>query len=291
MNQDNFSNAGLKRPQELFAKGSENRRPFLPGEVALIGAGPGDPELLTIRAHRLIKQADCVIYDRLVSAEVMELVSPRAECIYVGKKSADHALPQEQINQLIVEKAMSGKKVARLKGGDPFMFGRGGEEVQELLDAGVACRVVPGVTAASGCTTYSGIPLTHRDFVHGCTFITGHLQDDTLDLPWQALAREDHTVVIYMGIKTSPILSRELINNGLAEDMPVALISNGTTENHRTYRTNISDLPEFVLANQIKPPTLIVIGRVVNALDTEGFDQATLLDEASRHEQMMTKVG
>ena len=291
MMQENFSSTGIKPPKELFAKGNENRRPFLPGEVALIGAGPGDPDLLTVRALRLIKQADCVVYDRLVSAEVMELVSSRAECVYVGKKSSDHSLSQEEINQLIVDKALSGKKVARLKGGDPFIFGRGGEEVQELLDAGVPCRVVPGVTAASGCTTYSGIPLTHRDFVHGCTFITGHLKDDTLDLPWQALAREDHTLVIYMGIKTAPILSSSLINNGLAKDMPVALISNGTTENHKTYRTTISELPEFVFAKQIKPPTLIVIGRVVNALESQNITELDWFKEAQNTEQTMIQAG
>lgn len=291
MAQDNFSTLGIKRPQELFAKGHENRRPFLPGEVVLIGAGPGDPDLLTVRAHKLIKQADCVVYDRLVSAEVMELVSSRAECIYVGKKSSDHSLSQQEINQLIVDKALSGKKVARLKGGDPFIFGRGGEEVQELLEAGVPCRVVPGVTAASGCTTYSGIPLTHRDFVHGCTFITGHLKDDTLDLPWQALAREDHTLVIYMGIKTAPILSNALISNGLAADMPVALISNGTTVNHKTYRTTISELPDFVLVNQIKPPTLIVIGRVVNALESQQLTDLDWFKDAKTPEQTMIQAG
>lgn len=291
MNYEQMFENKVSRQKNLFATGAENRRPFLPGEVVLIGAGPGDAELLTVRAHRLIKQADCVVYDRLVSDEVMALVSSHAECIYVGKKSAQHALPQEEINKLIVEKAQSGKKVARLKGGDPFIFGRGGEEVQELLDAGVPCRVVPGVTAASGCTTYSGIPLTHRDFVHGCTFITGHLQDDTLDLPWEALAREDHTLVIYMGIKTSPILSKALMDNGLAADMPVALISNGTTENHKTYRTTISELPGFVEENLIKPPTLIVVGRVVNALDSEQFNPAQILEGAFSENNEMIKAG
>ncbi|MCL6416959.1 uroporphyrinogen-III C-methyltransferase [Aestuariirhabdus sp. Z084] len=269
------------QPKALLAKGQDNRRAFLPGEVVLIGAGPGDPELLTVRAHKLIQQADCVVYDRLVSQEIMDLVSDSAECIYVGKEVDQHTLPQDQINQLIVDKAMDGKKVARIKGGDPFIFGRGGEEVQELLKAGVPCRVVPGVTAASGCTTYAGIPLTHRDFVHGCTFITGHLKDDKLDLPWQALAREDHTLVVYMGIKTAPVLSRELTQHGLPGSTPVALIRHGTTERHQTYKTTLEALPEFVQAQKIKPPTLIVIGKVINALEQESEpSEETSLDDA-----------
>jgi len=256
--------------KSLLATGVDNKRVFLPGEVALIGAGPGDPELLTLKALRLIQEADCVVYDRLVSADIMGLVPSSVEKIYVGKKSNEHTLDQSEINKLLVEKAQSGKKVARLKGGDPFIFGRGGEEVQDLLDAGVACRVVPGITAASACTTYSGIPLTHRDFVHGCTFITGHLQEGPdgakLNLPWEALAREDHTLVVYMGVKTAPILSEELIKHGLPVTTPVGLICNGTSENHQTYRTTIADLSEYVVVNDIKPPTLIVIGKVVNAL-------------------------
>jgi len=259
----------VPKHRQLLASGNQNRRDFLDGEVVLIGAGPGDPELLTVRAHRLIQQAECVIYDRLVSDEIMALVSTDAERIYVGKKCADHAVPQEQINELIVEKARSGQKVARIKGGDPFIFGRGGEEVQELLQAGIPCRVVPGITAASGCTTYAGIPLTHRDFVHGCTFITGHLKNDKLDLPWQALAREDHTLVVYMGIKTVPVLARELLQNGLPESTPIGLISNGTTVDHRDYRTTLGELVEFVKVHQIQPPTLIVVGKVVNALQDD----------------------
>lgn len=252
--------------KNLFALGKENRRAFMPGEVALIGAGPGDAELLTVRAYRLIQEAEVVVYDRLVSDEIMALAPADAERIYVGKKCSNHALPQEQINQLLVDQAKRNKRVVRLKGGDPFIFGRGGEEVQTLLDAGVPCRVVPGITAASGCTTYSGIPLTHRDFVHGCTFITGHLQNDELSLPWDALARNDHTLVIYMGIKTAPILTRQLTQNGLAADTPVALISDGTSDNHHTHRTTLGELPEYVQEHKIVPPTLIVIGKVVNAL-------------------------
>ena len=260
-------NIELTNSGYLFALGVDNRRPFLPGEVVLIGAGPGDVELLTIRAYKLIQEADCVVYDRLVSADVMALVSDNAECIYVGKQSSNHALPQEEINKLLIEKAQAGCKVARLKGGDSFIFGRGGEEVQMLLDAGVYCRVVPGITAASACTTYSGIPLTHRDYVHGCTFVTGHLKDDLLDLPWHALAREDHTLVVYMGIKTAGALSKALIEHQLPAKTPVALISDGTSLQHRSYKTTLAELPSFIEANSIKAPTLIVIGKVVNALD------------------------
>lgn len=251
----------------LFALGNENRRPFLPGEVVLIGAGPGDVELLTIRAYKLIQEADCIVYDRLVSAEVMALASSEAECIYVGKESAKHALPQEQINQLLIEKANAGLKVARLKGGDSFIFGRGGEEIQTLLKAGVFCRVVPGITAASACTTYSGIPLTHRDYVHGCTFVTGHLKKELLDLPWEALAREDHTLVVYMGIKTAQLIAKSLMAHNLSADTPVALISDGTSLKHKSYKTTLANMPCFILENAIKAPTLIVIGKVVDAID------------------------
>ncbi len=253
--------------KHLFAMGAENRRAFMNGEVVLVGAGPGDPELLTVRAHNIIKEANCVIYDRLVSEEIMALVSADAEKVYVGKQCSDHALPQEKINELLIEKARQGLKVARLKGGDPFIFGRGGEEVQALLSAGVPCRVVPGITSASACTTYSGIPLTHRDFVHGCSFVTGHFKNDELDLPWQALAREDHTLVVYMGIKTAGVLSEKLMKHGLSGSIPVALISNGTTANHQTLRTTLAELSGFIEQHSIKPPTLIVIGKVVNALD------------------------
>jgi uroporphyrin-III C-methyltransferase/precorrin-2 dehydrogenase/sirohydrochlorin ferrochelatase/uroporphyrin-III C-methyltransferase len=267
----------VKGTGSLFALGADNRRPFLPGEVVLIGAGPGDAELLTVRAYKLIQEADCVVYDRLVSEDVMALVAESAESIYVGKQSNNHALPQEDINKLLIEKAKAGRKVARLKGGDSFIFGRGGEEVQCLLDAGVYCRVVPGITAASACTSYSGIPLTHRDYVHGCTFVTGHLKNELLDLPWEALARDDHTLVVYMGIKTASVLSKSLIEHKLDPRTPVALISDGTSLKHRTYKTTLEDLPEFIMEHSIKAPTLIVVGKVVNALDVtkkvEGDDE------------------
>lgn len=249
-----------------YAIGPENARSFDAGEVVLIGAGPGDPELLTVRAWKLLQQTDCVVYDRLVSAEILALVPADAERIYVGKKCDQHSLPQEQINQLLVEKALAGKKVVRLKGGDPFIFGRGGEEIQVLLDAGVRCRVVPGITSASGCSTYAGIPLTHRDWVHGCTFITGHLKQDELSLPWAALAREDHTLVVYMGLKTADKLSRQLQAHGLPANLPVAIVREGTSANQQVWRTNLAQLAVTIEREAIKAPAMMVIGHVVNAL-------------------------
>ncbi len=278
ISQKNAEAASRVSETPLFAKGRDNRRPFMPGEVALIGAGPGDPELLTLRAYRLIQESECVVYDRLVSDEIMAMVPESAEKIYVGKKCDQHTLTQTEINQLLVDRAKSGRKIVRLKGGDPFIFGRGGEEVQDLLKANVACRVVPGITAASACTTYSGIPLTHRDHVHGCTFITGHLQEgEGLSLPWEALARQDHTLVIYMGIKTCGIISRELMKHGLPKDLPVALISHGTSDRHQSRVTDLVSLPQFVSEHSIKPPTLIVIGNVVTALDKKLVERDTLV--------------
>lgn len=252
--------------ESLYAIGHANSRQFLGGEVVLIGAGPGDPDLLTLRAYNLIQQADVVVFDRLVSQEIMDLVPTETERFYVGKKSDHHTLPQDEINLLLVDLAKAGKRVARLKGGDSFIFGRGGEEVETLLKAGVACRVVPGITAASACTTYSGIPLTHRDFVHGVTFITGHLQDGKLNLPWEALAREDHTLVVYMGISTIPTLVSQLIKHGLPASLPLAFVSNGTTQKHRNVQSTLGTAVDDVSRYRIEPPTLIVIGHVVNFL-------------------------
>ena len=180
-----------------------NKQPFIHGEVALVGSGPGDPELLTIQAYRFIKQAEVVIYDRLVSEAIMDLIPEHCERVYVGKKQAEHRVPQEGINQLLVDYAHSGKKVVRLKGGDPFVFGRGGEEAQFLLANNIACHIVPGMTAASACTSYAGIPLTHRQVAQSCTFITGNVQDNgALDLPWHTLSDSKQTVVFYMGVKS-----------------------------------------------------------------------------------------
>ncbi|GHG03258.1 uroporphyrinogen-III C-methyltransferase [Thalassotalea marina] len=256
----------------MTSKNSHNKNDFLVGEVALVGAGPGDPELLTVRAFNIIKQAQVAVYDRLVSQEVMALLPDDCELIYVGKKQAKHHLPQEQINDLLVELARQNKKVVRLKGGDPFVFGRGGEEAQHCLLNGIACHIVPGLTAASACTSYVGIPLTHRQVAQSCTFVTGHVKDcGQLDLPWHALSDKKQTVVFYMGVKSLPIITEQLIAAGRETDTPAALIYKGTTPEQQVFRGNLSSLESIVAEHNIKPPTLIVIGDVVDT-----FDQAHL---------------
>lgn len=244
------------------------KQPFQVGEVALVGAGPGDPDLLTLQAFRFIKQAQVVIYDRLVSEEIMALLPNDCERIYVGKKQAEHRVPQEGINQLLVEHAQAGKKVLRLKGGDPFVFGRGGEEALFVLNHGIACHIVPGITAASACTSYVGIPLTHRQTAQSCTFITGHVKDcGQLDLPWSTLNDSKQTIVFYMGIKSIPIISTQLINAGRDKNTPAALIYKGTTPEQRIFRSTLELLHDTVVKEAIKPPTLIVIGDVVGIFD------------------------
>jgi len=241
-----------------------------PGEVALVGAGPGDPELLTIKALRFIEQAEVAIYDRLVSDEIMALLPDRCEKYYVGKKQAKHCVPQDGINQMLSDQALLGKRVLRLKGGDPFVFGRGGEEVEHLLAQGVSCHVAPGITAASACTTYAGIPLTHRGVAQGCTFITGHLQNDgQLDLPWQSLSSSSQTVVFYMGINSLPTIAKELMAHGRGANTPAALIRNGTRDNQEVYRGTLATLAELVELHNIKPPALIVIGDVVEQFEPQ----------------------
>jgi len=257
---------------------SENGKANLkPGEVALVGSGPGDAELLTIRALRFIQQADIAIYDRLVSDEILALLPEDSEKFYVGKEQAKHCVPQDKINQLLVDQAKLGKRVLRLKGGDPFIFGRGGEEAEFMLERGVSCHICPGITAASGCTTYAGIPLTHRGVAQGCTFITGHIQNNgQLNLPWDSLSCSSQTVVFYMGINTLPKITEELIKHGRAAETPAALIRRGTQPEQEVYRGNISNLAELVEKHKITPPTLIIIGDVVNQLteqqlSTPGF--------------------
>ncbi|MCV6591191.1 MAG: siroheme synthase CysG, partial [Marinobacterium sp.] len=198
------------------------------GEVYLVGGGPGDPELLTFKALRLMQQADIVFYDRLVSTEVLDLCRRDAELVYVGKARDDHAVPQEGINQLLVKHALSGKRVLRLKGGDPFIFGRGGEELEELKQHNIPFQVVPGITAASACSTYAGIPLTHRNYAQSVKFVTGQLKNRTADLNFAELAHDNQTVVFYMGLHTLPILTERLIEHGKAADTPVAIVSRGT---------------------------------------------------------------
>mgnify|MGYP005737699813 CR=1 FL=1 len=237
------------------------------GEVWLVGAGPGDPDLLTFRALRLMQQADVVLYDRLVSPEILELTRRDADRLYVGKARSDHAVPQEKINQLLLELALEGKNVLRLKGGDPFIFGRGGEEISLLAESGVNFQIVPGITAASGCATYAGIPLTHRDHAQSCLFVTGHLKDNTVDLNWPLLATPNQTVVVYMGLIGLPVICEQLIAHGVAPSMPIALIEQGTTREQKVYTGTLETMPNLIANQKVKAPTLIIIGSVVSLHD------------------------
>ncbi|OTG92054.1 siroheme synthase CysG [Acinetobacter sp. ANC 3813] len=237
------------------------------GEVYLVGAGPGDPELLTLKALRLMQQADVVIYDRLVSPAIMELCRRDAEKVYVGKARSNHAVPQEGINALLVKYAQQGKRVCRLKGGDPFIFGRGGEEIQELFAAGVAFQVVPGITAASGCSAYAGIPLTHRDYAQSVRFLTGHLKEGSPELPWNELVYQNQTLVLYMGLVGLESICEKLIEHGQRPDMPVALISKGTTPEQKVVVGTLADIASKVSEYQIQAPTLTIIGDVVSLRD------------------------
>lgn len=249
-------------PSQLFGATLE------PGSVALIGAGPGDPGLLTLRAWSLLQQADVVVHDRLVADELIGVLPKGCELHYVGKRSGFHSLPQEQINLLLLGLAHSGRRVVRLKGGDPFIFGRGAEELETLLRHGIPCQVVPGITAASGCTTYAGIPLTHRELAQSCVFVTGHLQNDgRLLLDWEKLACERQTLVFYMGLGNLGEIARQLMEHGLPTTTPAALISHGTQSTQQVVRGELWNLPQLAAQRHLQPPTLIVIGKVVALFD------------------------
>jgi len=245
------------------------------GEVFLVGGGPGDPDLLTFRALRLMQQCDICVYDKLVSPEVMELVRRDAELIYVGKERDQHTMPQEEINELLARLALEGKRVLRLKGGDPFIFGRGGEEIETLMERGVAFQVVPGISAANGVSSYAGIPLTHRDYAQACLFITGHLKDGTLDLDWTAMARPNQTVVIYMGLVGLAEICEKLIQHGVSANMPVAVVQQGTTQRQKVVTATLANLAGKVAAAEMKPPCLTIIGEVVKLREKLNWFETT----------------
>ncbi|HET8790998.1 MAG TPA: uroporphyrinogen-III C-methyltransferase [Modicisalibacter sp.] len=239
-------------------------RDFPRGQVCLVGAGPGDPELLTLKALKRLQVAEVILHDRLVSAEILALANPHAQRLYVGKARSRHSLPQESINQALVDWARQGKRVVRLKGGDPFIFGRGGEELETLAQANIDFEVVPGVTAAAGCGAYAGIPLTHRDHAQSVRFVTGHLKNGSCDLDWSTLARAGQTLVFYMGLGSLDVIRHELQAHGLAGSTPLALIEQGTTARQRVHVGSLASLPPSLEHGSVQPPTLIIVGSVVS---------------------------
>ncbi len=241
------------------------RSQLQPGEVALVGAGPGDPELLTVKALSYLQQADVVLFDYLVSDYIMALIPSDTILVCVGKRAGHHSVPQEKTNQLLVDFAKQGHRVVRIKGGDPFMFGRGGEELEVLFDAGVQFQVIPGITAAAGATAYAGIPLTHRDYAQSALFVTGHLKAEAADMDWSTLARSQQTLVIYMGLMKSSTIATQLIEHGRNASTPIAIIERGTQSTQKVFRGVLSELPQ--LAAHAQSPSLIVIGEVVTLAD------------------------
>ncbi len=248
------------------------------GRVYLVGAGPGDPELLTLRAVRLLQKTDVVVYDHLVSRSVLDFVAAGAERIYAGKRRNEHSMHQEQINNLLIKLAREGKQVVRLKGGDPFIFGRGGEELQALAAEGVAFEVVPGVTAASGVSACAGIPLTHRNFAQSCLFVTGHLKDGTADLDWPSLVRPHQTVVIYMGLGGLGEICQQMLRHGALPTLGVAVVQDGSIATQRVVTGTLSDIAAKVQTLGLRSPSLTIVGEVVSLHQSLAWFRPNLAD-------------
>jgi uroporphyrin-III C-methyltransferase/precorrin-2 dehydrogenase/sirohydrochlorin ferrochelatase len=265
---------------------SQQRR----GQVTLVGAGPGDPGLLTLDGLRALEQAEVILHDRLIPQEMLDVAPAAAERIFVGKQRSQHHYTQDELNALMIRLGREGKRVVRLKGGDPFVFGRGGEEAAALAEAGIDCRVVPGITAASGCATYAGIPLTHRDHAHACQFITAHDRDGLCDHDWAALVRPQQTLVIYMGLLALRGLCPMLVEHGMDPDMPAALIEKGTTPEQRVLVGTIATLPEIAARHEPTSPAVVIVGEVVRLRETLGDinaadESADWLDRTSAEQQ------
>jgi len=253
-------------------------------DVYLVGAGPGDPDLLTVKAQRILREAEVVVYDRLVSNQILDLLPTGAKRIYVGKAAGRHYMTQDEINQLLVSLARSGRKVTRLKGGDPFIFGRGSEEAQYLLAHGLTFEVVPGVTSAAGCSAYAGIPLTHRGLATGVRFVTGHCRANLpLDLNWSSLADPETTLVVYMGLGHLPEIARKLMDAGLPGTTPAAVIENGTTARQRRCIDTLAGLPKRVRELDFQTPSLVIIGRVVSLAGELGCLETQILNVSNRN--------